>query len=132
MIASFDPRRRLIPLNTELTGPGASVSARLLLDTGSVFTLIDPGLLERAGYDRASARSTVSIAGVNGVAAAALFIVSSLTALSVERRNLGILAHPLPGSLPFDGLLGVNFLLGRRLIIDFGAGTVQLERSGVP
>jgi hypothetical protein len=102
---------------------------RLLLDTGSVFTLIDPGLLERAGYDRASARSTVSIAGVNSTSAAGLFIVSSLSSLGFERRNLAVLAHRLPGSIPYDGLLGVNFLLGHRLIIDFGAGTIQLDES---
>lgn len=129
MIARFEPRRRLIPLTTELTGPRAAISARLLLDTGSVFTLVDPDLLERAGYDSAAARSTVSIAGVNGTTKTALYVVSSLRTLNVERRNLAVLAHELPGSLPFEGLLGVNFLLGRRLIVDFGAGTVQLEES---
>jgi hypothetical protein len=129
VIERFDPRRRVIPLTTELTGPQATISARLLLDTGLAFTLIDPGLLERAGYDRASARNTVTIAGVNSTSAAGLFIVSSLSALGIERRNLAILAHRLPGSIPYDGLLGVNFLLGRRLIVDFGAGTVQLEGS---
>jgi hypothetical protein len=130
--ASFDPRRRLVPLDAELTSPQGSISVRLLLDTGSVFSLLHPGLLENVGYNPASPRSQIAIAGVNGITKTSLFIVSSLRALGMERRNLAVLAHRLPGSLPFDGLLGVNFLLGRRLIIDFGAGTVQLEDSGEP
>ena len=131
-MAQFDPRRRLVPVDAEISGPCLPVSARLLLDTGSVFSLIHPGLLAKAGYNSASPRSRVSIAGVSSTAEVGLFVVSGLTALGVERSNVAVLAHRLPGSIPFDGLLGVNFLLGHRLIIDFSAGTVQLEASGGP
>lgn len=132
MITGFDPRRRLVPVDAELTGPRAPIAARLLVDTGSAFSLLYPGLLAKAGYDLASPRSRVSIAGVSGTTDVALFIASSLKALGVERRNLAVLAHRLPASLPFDGLLGVNFLLGRRLIVDFHAGTVELKEPETP
>jgi hypothetical protein len=114
---TFDPRRRLIPVDVEIVGPKSPVYGRLLLDTGSVYTLVHPGLLAKAGYDSSAHHSRVSIVGVSSTTEADLHIVSRLSALGVDRSNIAVLAHRLPGSLPFDGLLGCE-LLPRPPVVD--------------
>jgi hypothetical protein len=98
----------------------------MLLDTGSFLTMVRPSLLARAGYDLASARSSVPIIGVTGSASAPLWVVDGLTALGTDRTNLGVLGYSLPAAFPFDGLLGANFLRGSRLLIDYHRGIVEL------
>jgi hypothetical protein len=99
----------------------------MLLDTGSFLTMVRPGLLARAGYDLASARSSVPIVGVTGAATVPLWLVDGLTALDTHRINLGVLGYSLPVAFPFDGLLGTNFLRGSRLLIDYHRGIVELS-----
>jgi aspartyl protease len=125
--ARFEPRRGLIRVDAELSGPERIVVARMLLDTGSFLTMLRPGLLARAGYELASAQSSVPIVGVTGSATAPLWVVHGLTALDTDRMNLGVLGYSFPAAFPFDGLLGANFLRGTRLLIDYHRGIVELS-----
>lgn len=51
----------------------------------------------------------------------------------VEGQSAGISKRfeaevaPLPGTVAFRGLLGLDFFEGRRLELDFAAGTVELS-----
>jgi hypothetical protein len=99
----------------------------MLLDTGSFLTMLRPSLLARAGYGLASVRSRVPIVGVTGSATVPLCVVDGLTALDTDRTNLGVLGYSFPAALPFDGMLGANFLRGSRLVIDYHRGIVELS-----
>lgn len=125
MTIAFDRRRGLIIIVAEVHGPRRTVTTRLLLDTGAMMTLVHPATLARAGYDLAMPRAQVRVAAINADAVLPLYLVDGLTALGQRRDGLGVPSHAIPGTLPFDGLLGANFLRGRRLAIDFRTGTLD-------
>ena len=52
--------------------------------------------------------------------------LSKIAVLGVERTDFLVLCHALPPGLGVDGLLGLDFLRGRSLSIDFRNGTVTL------
>ena len=47
--------------------------------------------------------------------------------LSQERNGFPVLAHTLPPSAHIDGLLGLDYMRGQMLTIDFRQATVSLE-----
>lgn len=53
--------------------------------------------------------------------------VERLSSLGRHRADLAILAHTLPPSAGIDGLLGLDFLRGQQLSINFREGTVTLQ-----
>jgi len=52
--------------------------------------------------------------------------LSHIRALGQERVDFGVLGHTLPPSAGVDGLLGLDFLRGQNLTVDFRAGRVNL------
>lgn len=50
-----------------------------------------------------------------------------IMALGEERAGLPVLAHTLPPSAGVDGLLGLDFLRGMRLTLNFRKGQVSLQ-----
>ena len=54
-------------------------------------------------------------------------VVSRLKALGEHRVNFPVLSHTLPSSASVDGLLGLDFLRGKVLRIDFRQGTLALN-----
>ena len=127
MSESFDPTDGLILIKTELFGPTGSVVLRLALDTGATTTLINAGLLVAAGYDPAASSTRVQVTTGSGVESVPFFEVSSLRAFGQERTAFPVLAHTLPPSASIDGLLGLDFLRGHVLEIDFIQGSVTLR-----
>jgi predicted aspartyl protease len=123
----FDPRDGLIIVPAELSGPGGAAQLRLALDTGATTTLVRPVFLEALGYDPALAPERLQITTGSGIEFVVRLRVARLSALGQSRENLAILGHSLPPSAGVDGLLGLDFLLGTRLEVDFRAGTVCLE-----
>lgn len=123
----FDPRRGLVRVDAQLHGPGGTIGARLMLDTGSFLTMLRPSFLERLGCDVAALRTTVLIAGITGSARAPLYLLDGLSAVGQEQTGVAVIGYAFSGSFPFDGLLGANFLRGRRLTVDYRSGTVRLD-----
>jgi hypothetical protein len=54
-------------------------------------------------------------------------IVKRVRALGRERRDFAILCHDLPAGLRVDGLLGIDFMMPYRLVVDFPNATVTLR-----
>jgi hypothetical protein len=50
-----------------------------------------------------------------------------LAALGVAPLDIRVVGHTLPSGIPVDGLLGLDFLAGKRLTIDFRAQTIELD-----
>ncbi len=53
--------------------------------------------------------------------------MSRIKALGQERTNFSVLGHTLPPSASIDGLLGLDFMRGQVLNIDFAKGRVSLN-----
>jgi hypothetical protein len=106
---SFDPTQGLIIVRTEIAGPGGSGILRLALDTGATKTLINAGMLLSVGLDPALSPDRVHALGKTLV-------------------DFPVICHTLPPSANVDGLLGLDFIRGQILHIDFQSGQLHLEQ----
>ena len=89
--------------------------------------LINVGLLVALGYDPALAPTRVQVTTGSGVQYVPRVEVSRLDALGQTRTMFPVLAHTLPSSASIDGLLGLDFLRGRVLHVDFLQGHITLN-----
>jgi hypothetical protein len=54
-------------------------------------------------------------------------VVRRISALGQERSNFPVLAYTLPAEIGVDGMLGLDFLRGFKLTVDFRDGQLSLE-----
>lgn len=101
-----------------LSYKGRQVKARLLLDTGSTNITLHK---ETAGklFIRKPPKGSIRVAGGDVIDAAAVRL-DAVTVGPHTMKNLvaGIIEHRGP-EVPFDGLLGMNFLKSYKYTIDF-------------
>jgi predicted aspartyl protease len=122
----FNRVRGLIHVQAELTGPGGTVNLVLALDTGASATLIRTTRLVQAGYDPAAVGTPVKTTTAGGVVQSLRLPIMSLTALGQTRTNMPVLGRDLPPTASAEGLLGLDFLRGDVLTIDFVNGEITL------
>ena len=127
MSFAFDPRRGLIVIQTEVFGPRSNAVLRLALDTGATRALIDAGALTAIGYDVAGAPDRVQVTTGSGIASSARIKIERLVALGQERQAFSVVSHQLPSTLSVEGVLGLDFLRGQTLTIDFRSGQIALS-----
>jgi len=139
MSIAFDGQQGLVVVRTEVTGASGIAIVRLALDTGATRTLINASLLVAVGYDPAAALERTEVTTGSGVEFAALVSVSKIVALRRQLTDFSVLAHTLPPSAGVDGVLGLDFLRGQLLTIDFLNGRLTLaepshaaDRGGRP
>jgi len=133
MSVSFDPEHGLVIVRAQVTGPAGIAVLRLALDSGATRTLINSSLLVAVGYDPAAAHERTEVTTGSGVEFAAKVPVNKIIALGQEREDFSVLAHTLPPSAGVDGVLGLDFLRGLILTIDFRNGRLTVaEPSDVP
>jgi hypothetical protein len=123
----FNPHHGLIVVGAELHGPSGSIILRLALDTGASTTMVSIAPLVAAGHDPALAGERVQVTTAAGVEFVPRLEIARLNSLGCDRADLAILGHTLPPSAGVDGLLGLDFLRGQELNIDFRKGTVTLQ-----
>jgi predicted aspartyl protease len=126
MTTSFDGQQGLVLVPAQITGPSGIAVVRLALDTGATRTLINAGLLVAVGYDPAATLERTEVTTGSGVEFAALVAISKIVAVAQERTDFPVLAHTLPPSAGVDGVLGLDFLRGQVLWIDFRNGRLTL------
>jgi len=78
------------------------------------------------GYDPAGIGPRVEVTTGSGVEFVPELSVRSILALQQTRTDFALLCHTLPPSATVDGVLGLDFMRGHRLIVDFHAATVIL------
>ncbi len=126
MSFAFDPERGLIVVRAEIWGPTSSAILRLALDTGATRTLIDSGALVALGYDPSTAAERIQVTTGSGIESSASIMIERIVALGHDRQSLQVLSHKLPPTLSVDGVLGLDFLRGLLLTIDFRTGRITL------
>ncbi len=127
MSSPFNPGYGLIIVWAQLWGPTGDTVARLALDTGATSTVISAAVLSTIGYDPTASPTRVRMTTGSGVEYAARLDVARIEALGKRRTNFSLICHTLPASVSVDGLLGLDFLRGQRLTIDFRAGRIALR-----
>ena len=126
MSTTFNPRQGLIMVGAELFGPTGSAVLRFALDTGATSTIVNVGLLVAIGYDPALASKRVQVTTGSGVEFVPPIELDRMVVLGQERRSFPVLCHTLPPSASVDGLIGLDFLRGCCLTVDFRVGRVTL------
>ena len=94
--------------------------------TGATSTVISVALLVAVGYDPALVSERVQITTGSGVEFAPRVTLDKIVTLGQERMGFPVLGHTLPPSAGVDGLLGLDFLRGQQLTVDFRNGQVTL------
>lgn len=126
MSFAFDSQADLVIVRAALFGPVAFVDLLLAVDTGSTQTVVARRKLRVADYDLENPITSLRVATGSQVEILPLLRVDSLGCLSQLRDGFEVLAHDLPASPQIDGVLGLDFLRGHRLTLDFRAGEIEL------
>ena len=113
---------RLLLTKAAVSGPAGVHVVRLLVDTGSVYTILPVEVLEYLGCSPASSREHVRIITGSGYLIVPKVQVVWLQCLGQRVDRMAVVAHTLPIGSVVDGLLGMDFLapLGARLLITEG------------
>lgn len=123
---AFHPASGPIFVTATITGPFGSLALKLLLDTGATTSLINRASLISLGFDPDQpARRTTMTTG-STIEVVPVIVLTRLSALGQHRFGFPVIAHALPASSALDGLLGLDFLRGLSLTIDFRAGRMTL------
>ena len=126
MSTRFNPREGLVVVRARLRGPSRTVELRMAIDTGATSTLISHAMLTAAGYDPATSPEEIEMVTGSGTESASVIRVQSLRAIGKQMRKLSLVAHTLPPTARIDGVIGLDFLRGEKLTIDFVAGSITL------
>jgi predicted aspartyl protease len=122
----FDPHADLIYFFAQIVGPARRDILRLALDTGATFTVVSLPVLIELGFTPSLVTGERILTG-SGVEFLPRVIVQGFTALGQERSNFPVLGHELPSGSGVDGVLGLDFLRGLSLTVDFRAGQITLS-----
>ena len=126
MSVAFQPRTGLIIVEAEVSGPSGIVKSTMILDTGATTTTLGLKVLRLVGYDPSMAIGQAQLTTGSATSTVPLLMVNRLSALGRHAIGLRVLARNLPPGVAADGLLGLDFLRGHVLTIDFPQGQIRL------
>jgi predicted aspartyl protease len=124
---TFDPTQGLIVIPTRLHGLHTDTIVRLALDTGATSSMINWDVAVLLGYDPASVEERIEVTTGSGVEFAPRIVVKKIELLGKVIDDFPILCHTLPPTATVDGLLGLDFFRGVRLVVDLQAGIVTFD-----
>ncbi len=127
MSLSFNPKEGLIVVPTRLWGPNGDTLVRLALDTGATGSVLNWDVVVLLGYDPATVPERVQMTTGSGVEFVPRIVIEKIEAIRQERRNFPILCHTMAPSTTVDGVLGLDFFRGYRLVLDFRMGLTMIE-----
>jgi len=123
----FNPDEGPVLVRTRLSGPEGDAIVRLVLDTGATSTLVNWHVAVLLGCDPSVAPKRIQITTGSGVEFAAQITMERIEALGKVSLAFPVLCHTLPPSAGVDGLLGLDFLRGQRMVLDFRSGMLTLD-----
>lgn len=127
MKLGFDPKEGLIVTPTRLWGPIGDIIVRLALDIGATGSMVNWDILVFLGYDPAIVPERIQMTTGSGVEFVPRITVHKIQALGQDRHDFPVLCHTLPPSATVDGVLGLDFFRGKRVVLDFRTGAVTVE-----
>ena len=119
----------LIFIEARLKGVEKDIALILALDTGATGTVISAKRLDEAGYDLENFDDEIYITTGSGVITVPKIEIEKLTALGKMKENFAVIAHDLPPTASVDGVLGLDFLRGNVLTVNFVKGEIELNQN---
>ncbi len=102
---------------------------RLLVDTGSSYTVLPARILKRIGCNLDAPIKTTTIVAAGGAIRVPIVAVPWLNCLGIEKENFPVVALNLPGTALVNGLLGMDFLKESQAIIDVVKAEILVTRN---
>ncbi|HAT13041.1 MAG TPA: peptidase A2A [Microcoleaceae bacterium UBA11344] len=106
---------------------GDFVRVRLLVDTGSSFTILPVQVLQNLGYDTRNPLRRQELVTGQGRIYAPVINVSWFNCVGQFIENFDVFAHDIPPNLRIDGLLGMDFLTRFQAVISVGDAEIRFE-----
>ena len=124
---TFDINQKAIIVRGDIELDDQKKRLLFIVDTGTQETLISEKAIRAMGYTLVDSIEDVPIRTINGSGTAYRYIIESITALGITRRNMKIMSHPMPIDAGVDGLLGLDFFENTRLTIDFKLAEIIVD-----
>lgn len=127
MRIKFDPDRGHILVPTVIITLTGMHMMRLPLDTGSTHSVLSRDSL--AGYGLKPDRGTPHrrIITGSGRTSAPTIIIPELRVGAISLLNFQVFAMDFPERAGIEGVLGLDFLRGRKVTLDFRQGLLDIE-----
>ncbi len=124
LIYPLERRNKLLHIRVAVgNGESSPVIARLLVDTGSSYTVLSKRIIESAGCEISASR-LISITAAGGIVQAPRLKIPLFSALDRSAVDYDVVALDLPTSAGVDGLLGIDFL-------ELCGATIDVRRSQI-
>lgn len=122
-----EKRGALLLIRAFVEGESGRAYPKLLLDTGSAYTLISQEILESIGCSPALPKRTQRIITGSSYEIVPVVSVDQFHCLGSLLENFEIFAHTLPFGAYVDGLLGMDFLCKFEIEIRLYSGEIFIR-----
>ncbi|MBE9123079.1 retropepsin-like domain-containing protein [Tychonema sp. LEGE 07199] len=108
-------------------GDATEYRVRLLVDTGSSFTILPVQVLETLGYDTRNPLRRQELVTGQGRIYVPVIKVSWFNCVGQVIENLDVVAHDIPPNIRIDGLVGRDFLTRFQAVISVGHAEIRCQ-----
>ena len=117
----------LLTLRATVSGIQGTRALRLLLDTGSTYTILPNEVLSSIGLDPFASKERVRIVTGSGYLVVPRVQVQRFDCLGYKLKGFKVVGHTIPPDSFVDGLLGMDFLVQAKAVIDTGKGEIEVS-----
>jgi hypothetical protein len=123
-----DPKAKLVALIVTIEGPlGRRLDRRLVLDTGSPYTILDVDLANRLDLTANRAGGPSRLWSPTGPQDGYRIRAQSVAVMGRVLRDLTIRCHELEPGLEVDGIVGLDILRQGALHLDLPRGHLEFQ-----
>ena len=120
----------LLATRVALVHTGHVARPLLAVDTGSIYTLIEPSFLSALGLELSQPVEMVNVVGVGGSRRLPCFVLERLNCFGMILENVRVLALEFSGILPsIHGVLGLRELRASQATLDLVRNTVLMVKG---
>jgi len=127
VIFRFSPDLPVIRVEATLVGPKNFYDVSLILDTGASRSVINAAVLGYIGCAPTTFSRFVMISSATDSIRVPIVKIPRFLCLGVMLDDFEVIAHTIPSPPAFVGLLGIDFLRGREITINFRRGVIKLN-----
>jgi clan AA aspartic protease (TIGR02281 family) len=119
----------IVMRRVKINGPKGFREIDMVLDTGSVYTVIAWDVAKDIGYDPAISERRMPIITANGIIEAPLITVQGIHIRDLVAESVDVICHDIPEITGIEGLLGLSFLKHFRTLIDYNRKVLEIVKS---
>lgn len=125
----FAPLRDLITVEAMVGGPLGTADLQLVLDTGSMHTVIRPGIMDDLGFNPRDGAVITGVYSAIGKEQGYLIKVPTFSTLGFTLHDFPIHAFELADHYGIDGVIGLSFLHRYNYTVRSAEGQILVEET---